>query len=136
MFSGLISRCKTPLLCAAASAEPTCKAMSRHARRSNFPRARSGTQRLAFDEFGRDKVPAPVNADLVNNQNVGMIQGGSCARFGFEPAQLPLVGRDLLRQKLECDLAAEQFVSRQIDFTHAADADERLDPIVTNQLTE
>src|SRR6202011_1645128 len=57
------------------------------------------------------------------------------ARLGFEPAQLRLVHRQALWEKLERDFAPESFVPRKINLAHPADADERLDPVMTNQFS-
>jgi hypothetical protein len=50
----------------------------------------------------------------------------------LKPTQLRLVGRQTLGKKLKRHFAPESLVSRQIDFAHSADADERLDAVVTD----
>ena len=42
----------------------------------------------------------------------------------------------LLWEKLERDFAPESLVPREIDLAHSADADERLDPVMTNQFSD
>ena len=78
-------------------------------------------------------VPVSLRADLVNCQNIRMIQRRGGARLAFETAQLRLVRRQSLREKLERDFAPESLVSRQIDLAHSADANERLDPVMTDR---
>ena len=64
-----------------------------------------------------------------------MIQGRGTPRLGFEPAQLRLVRRQALREKLERGFAPELLVPRKINLAHSADADERFDPVMTNQFS-
>src|SRR6476660_728817 len=65
-----------------------------------------------------------------------MIQGRGTARLIFEPAQLCLVRRQAIREKLERGFAPESLVARQINLAHSAYADERLDPVMTNQFSD
>ncbi len=135
MFSGLMSRCTTPASCAAASAEATCAAISSAASQIHPPARERRAQSYAFDELGRDELPVSLRADLVNRQNVGMIQGRGTPRLVLEPAELHLVRRQALWEKLERGFASESFIPRQINLAHSANADERLDPVMTNQFS-
>src|SRR5436190_19691910 len=93
-------------------------------------------QCYTFYELGRDELPGSLRADLVNRQNVWMIQGRGSARLGFEPAELGLVRRQMLWEKLKRNLASEPLVSREIDFAHPAYTEQRFDPVVTDRLID
>ena len=92
-------------------------------------------QSYPFDEFSRDKVPVSVRANLVNGQNVWVIQGRGRARLGFEAAKLYLIRRQMLREKLERDLACEALIARELHFAHPTRAEQRFDLIATNRPT-
>ena len=99
----------------------------------HLPARQRRAQRHAFDELGGYELPVALRGNLVNRENIRMIQrrGGAC--LGFEPAQLCLVRRQALWEKLERNLAPESLVSRQIDLAHSAGANERLDPVMTDR---
>src|SRR6266498_5489923 len=128
-----MSRCTTPALCAAASAEATCTAISSSVAWIHSPTLQRRTQRRTFNELRRYEVPVPLRADLVNGKNIRMIQGRGGARLAFKAVQLRLVRRQPLWEKLERDFAPESLVSGQKHFAHSTDADEGLDPVMTDQ---
>src|SRR6266436_636926 len=80
-------------------------------------------------------MPIPLCADLINRQNIRVIQSRGSARLALETAQLHLVCRQPLWEKLERDFAPQPLVSRQIHFAHSADANERLDSVMTDQFS-
>src|SRR5207244_5311703 len=55
--------------------------------------------------------------------------------LALAPAQLRVACRQALGKKLERDFAPESLVPRKINLAHTADADERLDPVMTNQFS-
>ena len=136
MFSGLMSRCTTPASCAADNAEATCTANFQCVAHIHPSARQQRAQSYTFDELSRNEVSPSFYADLVNGQNVRMIQGRRVARLGFEAAQLRLVLRQMLWEKLKRDLTPEPLVSRQIDFAHPAHTEQRFDPVVTDRLTD
>src|SRR6266576_7030658 len=77
---------------------------------THSPMRQQPAQRHTFYELCRDEVAVSFHADLVNGQNVWMIQGRGSARLGFEPAELRLVRRQTLWEKLERHFAPELFV--------------------------
>src|SRR6185503_9149391 len=81
------------------------------------------------------EVPVSLHADFVNGQNIRMIQGRSDARFAFESAQLDLVRRQLLWEKLERDFAPESLVSCEIHIAHSANTNKRLDSVMTDRFS-
>jgi len=70
-------------------------------------------QSYPVNELSRNKVPVSVRANLVNRENVWMIQGRGRARLGFEAAKLYLIRPQMLREKLERDLACEALIARE-----------------------
>ena len=76
-----------------------------------------------------------LRPDLVNGQNIRMIQRRGSARLAFETAQLHLVRGQPLRKKLERDFAPQLLVSRHVHLAHSAHANERLDPVMTDQFS-
>jgi hypothetical protein len=57
-------------------------------------------ERLACEEFHRDKVLAFMLVDVMDGADVGMIDGGGGASFPLESVQRMTVFGKLLRQKL------------------------------------
>ena len=62
----------------------------------------------------------------------GWFKAEAVRAFMFEAIQLRLVCGQTLGEKLERDFAPESFVPRKIDLAHSTDADERLDPVMTD----
>jgi hypothetical protein len=89
---------------------------ARHAERpaDQHPRCVS-LQQLEHDE--RDTTG---RADIMDNEDVGMGQGGGRARFAFEPGEPRRVGGDRLGQHLDRNIATKLVVARAINLPHAA----------------
>src|SRR5438045_6441094 len=64
-----------------------------------------------------------------------MIQGRGTPRLIFKSAQLRLVCRQAIGEKLERSFAPESLVAREINLAHSANADQRLDSIMTNHFS-
>jgi hypothetical protein len=72
-------------------------------------------------------VDAIVGADVVDGEDVGMVEGGDGAGLALEAA-LPLgVGRSLLGEDLEGDLAPEAGVVSPVHLSHTPGAQGRED---------
>ena len=73
MFSGLMSRCTTPVSCAAAGAKATCTAISTAGADSfsHTPAMSRGV--MPSMNYVAMNCPVSLRADLVNRQNVRMI---------------------------------------------------------------
>src|SRR5258708_25783057 len=81
-------------------------------------------------------MPVPLRADFINRQNIRMIKSGGSARLAFETAQLHVVRRQSLGEKLERHFTPESLVSCQVHLAHSADANERFDPIMSDRFTD
>ena len=73
-----------------------------------------------------------VVADLVNRADGWMIERRCGPRLTTEAGNGCLVGRDMLRQKLQRHFAKQLKVLGKIDNAHSAAAELRLDPVVTD----
>src|SRR2546428_7329780 len=89
---------------------------------------------LPLQELHDDKVLSLVLADLVDRANIGMIQGGSCPRFTLKSLQRLMIGRELIGQELESNVAAQAQVFGLVDHTHAAATQLLQDTVVGNGL--
>ena len=77
-------------------------------------------QRQAIQILHRDETLALVFADFVDGADIGMVEGGGGAGFATEALQSLRVLRDIVRQELEGDKAAERGVFGLVDHAHAA----------------
>src|SRR6266566_9074354 len=89
---------------------------------------------LPLQELHDDKVLSLVLADLMDRANIGMIQGGSCPRFTLKSLQRLMIGRELIGQELQSDVAAQTQVFGLIDHTHATAAQLFQDAVMRNGL--
>src|SRR5436309_12271873 len=70
----------------------------------------------------------------MDRANIGMIQGGSCPRFTLKSLQRLMIGRELIGQELESNVAAQTQVFGLIDHTHATAAQSFQDAVMRNGL--
>jgi hypothetical protein len=80
-----------------------------------------------------DERLALVLGDVVDGADGGMVEGGGGPRLPPEALDRASVARDLAREELEGDLAAEGAVLGAIDHPHPAGADERVEAIATDR---
>ena len=64
-------------------------------------------QRLTFEQLGDDEGAPSSDADVVNSDDVGMVQGGGGERLPLEPVQPIRILRNGLREHLDRDLTAK-----------------------------
>jgi len=100
-------------------------------------------QRLPLDQLHRDELhgkrvrggdavrrPDDVLSDLVDRHDVRVAEGGGGFRLEHE-APDPLLALDQLRrQDLECDVALEGLVLREVDLAHSSHAERSHDPVM------
>jgi hypothetical protein len=87
-------------------------------------------QRLPFDELGGDEVIQVSLPDVVNRQDVRMVQCRNGAPLSLEAPQAIFVCREMRRQQLERDFAAQLRVLCKIDLSHAALAKQADEPVL------
>ena len=92
-------------------------------------------QRLAFEPLHGDERRSGVLADLVDGADMRMVERRSRPRFAPKSFDRGRVGRHRRGQKLERDLASEPQILGQIDDTHPATAEQRLDSVVVDRVT-
>ena len=80
-------------------------------------------ERLALEELGHDVGLIVVDADVVDGEEVGMIEGGGGAGLTLEALAPIGAVRDLWRQHLDRHLAAELGVARPPHLTHPTGPD-------------
>jgi hypothetical protein len=76
-------------------------------------------QRDALQQFHSDEGHARVLVNVVNRADAGMIQSRGRLCLALESFERRLVGRSVLREEFQSNLAAELGVFRAIDHTHA-----------------
>ena len=81
----------------------------------------------AFDQLHRDVDGAVGAADVVDVDDVGMIQAGGRARFLLESPPPFGVRREVGRQYLQRDVAAQPAVVRAVDLAHPTRGNRRND---------
>ena len=102
-----------------------------------FDRQRAGCEllgeRRAFDELQHEterRARAAIERlEPVDGADVGMVEGGERLRLAAEPRNPFGIRRDVGRQDLDRNLAAEDRVSGPINRPHAARAEQRLHAI-------
>ena len=77
---------------------------------------------LTLDELHGEKADAVGILDRVKHDDIGMAQRGDHPRLALEARQPIGVRRNVGRQHLERNLAAESRVLRAVDLSHAAAA--------------
>jgi hypothetical protein len=100
-------------------------------------RSRDHTQCRKLREAGDHRLGHHVGsavdrAEIMNDENIGMVERGSGARFVVEAAEANGIGRDVCRQELHGDVAIELRIARQVYLAHPAGADLRQYLIRTN----
>ena len=91
---------------------------------------------LAVEQLHDDERLALVLADVVDRADVRMVQRRGGARLALEALERLRVARQLARQELERDLAAEARVLGAVDDTHAAAAEPVEDAVVGEDLID
>jgi len=72
-----------------------------------------------------------MHSDVVNGDDIGMIESGSCPRFLLEAGQSVGIFRGRGTDQLEGDIAPQALVPGAINLTHTAAADLLQNLIVT-----
>ena len=75
-------------------------------------------QRLAVEQLGDDLGPAVIGAYVMNDEDVGVVEGGDDARFLLEAALAFRVGGERGRKHLHGDLPVEARVPRPEHLAH------------------
>jgi hypothetical protein len=89
-------------------------------------------QRLPFQQLHRQERPSLVFADIVNDANVGMVQGRGSPRFALEPLERCMISGVIIRQKLERDGSAQPRVFGLVHHPHAACPELLENPVMRN----
>ena len=77
-------------------------------------------QRHALQQFHGDEGHARVLVNVVNRADARMIQRRGCLRLALESFERRLVGRRVLREEFQRNLASELGVLRAVDHSHPA----------------
>src|SRR5262249_14773882 len=83
----------------------------------------SPAQRGPFDIFGGDEMSAAGLADLKNRDDVWVVERRRGLSLLLESPQPFRILRVAFGEELDCDLAIEPGVLRQVDFTHSPGTD-------------
>ena len=120
MFDGFRSRWMMP---AGVRARQRIRDLIRRLRRHGHGRhapAEHVVERLALDVLHRDVVDAVALADVVDDDNVGVIEARSEPGLALETGEPLGVAAELGRQHLQRDGPIEPRIARAIDLAHAA----------------
>ena len=93
-------------------------------------------QRHAFQKFHGDEGMSVLLADFVDGADVGMIQGGSGARFAAETFEGLRIAGNVFGQKFQGDEAAEFSVLGLVNNAHAPAAQFFEDAIMRNRAAD
>ena len=101
-------------------------------RTGNRLAVKQGPQRFAFEEFANDVLLAGLDAEVVNGDDVGVVEGGDGAGFALEAAAEVGGGAErtrcgVLAKDFDGDVAIEAGVAGAVDLAHAADSERGLD---------
>ena len=107
----------------------------RFARGDCTPR-QSGGKRLALDQLQYQSAHAADVGHAVNRSDVRMIERGEHARFAFEQGAALRIRGEGWRQDFYRNVSSECVVVRSIDFTHAADAEQRAECIAAKMAAD
>ncbi len=86
-------------------------------------------QGLAVEQLRHDERHASLMADVVDDEDVGMIERPGCSRFGLEAPQTGVVGDGRLGQHLDGHVATEPRVARAIHNAHPSRVEQAHDLI-------
>ena len=89
-------------------------------------------QGLAGHKFSSDKMHILIPPDLVNGDDIRMIERGDSASFPLKALHLCIVLAKLGWQDLDCNPTVEHLVMREINLTHPARAEQRLNLVVAD----
>ena len=127
MFAGFKSRCTMPAAWAHARASATCTAYLTARVGWQTTRRNQLVQGLPGYVLHDHEVNTALRTDVMNYADVGMLQRRDGFRLVLEAHLQIGVRRQMGRQDLDRDRALQPGVAGQIDFAHAARAQQRLD---------
>src|SRR5262249_6053538 len=93
------------------------------------------SQGLAGHKFSSNKMHVLIPPNLVNGDDIGMIERRGSTAFALEALYLCVVAGKLGGQDLDCNPAVEHEIVREIHLTHAARAQERLNFIMADPVS-
>jgi len=93
-------------------------------------------QRLTLEELGDHKGPTLMLTQVVDVEDVGMVQGCSCASLAFESPQTVAVVGEGFREDLDRDIPFESFIVGAIDLTHSSGSEESADLVSREAITD
>ena len=125
MFAGLMSRCRIPAACAAASASAICTAYFRPSATDSLLRASNWASDGPGDVLHRDEVDTLVLPDVVDRDDVRMIERGGGSGLVDEALSALFADRSVVPEQLDGDGPSEAHVDRTVDDAHAAFTDRR-----------
>ena len=123
-FSGLRSRCVMPLACALASADARSRAVATIVSiDGRFALGDLVAQRVPFDELRRDVELSVELLQRVDRADARMRQHRGGARFAAQAIAMQRLARQLRRERLQRDGAAEPAVRGEVHAAHPAAPD-------------
>ena len=124
-FSGLMSRWTIPFSCAAARPRDLDGVVDGFLRRQGS--AELFAEGFALQKLRDDEGAAFVRADVVDDEDVGVIELGGGAGFLLEAREAVGIRGEAGVNDLDGDVAPESRVPRPVDLAHAAGAEGRED---------
>lgn len=100
------------------------------------PFRKAGGQRFALQQLHGDEVPAVNLVDVVNDADIGVIEGRGSLRFTLKPLQGVRILRQVVGQEFQRHQAAEPGVLGFIDDTHPAGPEFIQDAVMRDGLAD
>jgi hypothetical protein len=88
-------------------------------------------ERFALDQFAHNILLPSLNAHVMRNHNVGVVQRGHSASLPFKPDASIGAASARFPQHLDCDIAVQPRIPRTINLAHAPGSKRGLDLIMS-----
>ena len=130
MLAGFKSRCRTPLVWAAAkSGAEMARDVERFVGRKPSDAAQQRSEILAVDILHGEKCLAVDLAHVIHAANIGMGHSPRHSHFVAKAFEQPLIAGGFVGKKLHRDGLAERQIVRAVDLAHAAFAQQSDDAV-------
>src|SRR6185503_582053 len=103
---------------------------------TQFPVCDPLPESFAVHKFGSNEMEILNSPDLVNGKDIGMIERRGGSSLSLEALNLIVVLGKPAGQDLDCDLAVEHQVMREVYLAHSTGAEQGLNIIVSDSTTD
>jgi hypothetical protein len=100
------------------------------------PTIKPRSQRFTLDELGHDERTAVVIAEVMQDQDVGVIERRGSPRFSVEATQSLGIPCHTAREPLQRDGPIQPGIVRAVDLAHASGPDEGVYPVTAHDMAD